>query len=126
LPGTQPSSCACFHDAPSLRTPTITFIPLSLAFKPCPCLHQQYFVPPYPCDPYPISASVSFLKYSFVNFVDEDGYLKLFSRPITSLMDFFFCTRKVQCLHSSDLHHWNNRLTSELYRIGSAFAVVRG
>lgn len=43
------------------------------------------------------------------------GYLKLFSGPITSLMDFLFCTRKVQCLDSSDLHHWNNRLTSEIY-----------
>ena len=39
LPGTQPSSWACFQDAPSLRTPMMTFNPLSRAFNPCPCLH---------------------------------------------------------------------------------------
>ena len=41
LPGTQPSASAWRHDSPSLRTPTITFRPLSRKFSPWP----------WPCEP---------------------------------------------------------------------------
>ncbi len=55
VPGIHPSCWASFHEAPFFRTPIITFRPLSRKFKPCP----------WPCDPYPMRARVSFLKYSF-------------------------------------------------------------
>ena len=41
LPGTQPSCCASFHEAPFFRTPMITLRPLSRKFRPWPC----------PCEP---------------------------------------------------------------------------
>ena len=34
LPGTQPSCSASFHEAPFLRTPTMTLRPLSRRFRP--------------------------------------------------------------------------------------------
>jgi hypothetical protein len=34
VPGIQPSCCASFHEAPFLRTPMITFRPLSRRFRP--------------------------------------------------------------------------------------------
>jgi hypothetical protein len=46
---------ASFQEAPPSRTPTMTFMPLSRALRPCPC----------PWDPYPIKARVSLAKYSW-------------------------------------------------------------
>lgn len=59
LPGIQPSWMASFHDAPSFRTPTMTLRPLSRRLRPWP----------WPWEPYPMSARVSFLKYSYTELV---------------------------------------------------------